>query len=382
MKVLILAEGDPETRDAWSGIVKSVLDQLRALGHDVGGGDVELHGLDRWVVAAGAFALPRRRWRMRFRLGSLAFRARSRNARRTVRAHRGRAEAILQIGATFDPGPTEVPLFLFCDSNIRMSQAGAGTGVTEAAALRPGTIRRVDQREAALYRRAAGIFTLSERARRSFLDDFGVPAERVHAVHAGPNFPVQAIPRDRPAPDPKRPPTILFVGRDFARKGGESLLEAFRIVRRTLADARLLVIGPDHLPPAEGVHCIGFLDKDVAADRARLVEAYQDADVFCLPTRFEPLGIVFIEAMHFGLPCVGTAVWAVPEMVVDGETGFLVPPDAPDVLAERLVRLLQDPAVGRRMGAAGARRARELFTWEAVTGRIAAVMRQTVAARG
>jgi starch synthase len=75
------------------------------------------------------------------------------------------------------------------------------------------------------------------------------------------------------------------------------------------------------------VEILGHLDKDSAAGWEAFLGAYQRAHVFCLPTRFEPFGIAFVEAMHFGLPCVGTATDAVPEIVADGETGYLVPVD-------------------------------------------------------
>jgi glycosyltransferase involved in cell wall biosynthesis len=92
--------------------------------------------------------------------------------------------------------------------------------------------------------------------------------------------------------------------------------------------------------------------------------------VFCLPTRFEPFGIAFIEAMYFSLPCVGTDAWAVPEMVVDGETGFTVPVDDLEALTDRLLRLLGAPALAARMGRAGRARAERLFTWQATVQRM------------
>jgi glycosyltransferase involved in cell wall biosynthesis len=92
--------------------------------------------------------------------------------------------------------------------------------------------------------------------------------------------------------------------------------------------------------------------------------------VFCLPTRFEPFGIAFIEAMYFGLPCVGTDAWAVPEMIVDGKTGFTIPIDDLDALTDRLLRLLGDRALARRMGRAGRGRAERHFTWEGTVQRM------------
>jgi glycosyltransferase involved in cell wall biosynthesis len=263
---------------------------------------------------------------------------------------------------------------LVCDSNIRLAIEGALTGHTQAVALTPRELRDVEQREAAVYSGAAAIFTLSERTRRSFIDGFGLPPEQVHTVHAGPNFDTISFGADDLPHD--HAPTVLFVGRRFERKGGDVLLAAFREVKRQIPTAVLTIVGPDELGEIEpGVVSLGFLSKDQPEQWAALVAAYRAADVFCLPTRFEPLGIAFIEAMHFALPCIGTDASAVREMVVDGETGFIVPPDDVPALTERLLRLLRDRSLARRMGAAGRSRAQRCFSWAAVADRMLGVLR-------
>jgi len=371
MRVLLLAEGDAETRDSWSGISRSVLLELRSRGHTVIAGDVELHGLDRWVTAALTFSPDRLRWRTRFRLGAPAFEGRSRRAARRIATHTQNVDVILQVGATFEPRRhSATPYVLFCDSNVRLAMDGAASGYGEAVALSTAELSGVEAREVAVYQGAAAIFTLSEYTRQSFVRDFSIAPERVTAVHGGPNFDVTTVPPAAPA-DSAGPPTVLFVGRQFARKGGDLLLEAFRKVRRAVPNAELVIVGPQRLDVSDpGVRFLGFLDKDRPDGSAAIAEAYRSADVFCLPTRFEAFGIAFIEAMHFGLPCIGTRVWAVPEIIADGETGFVVPRDDVDTLTERLVKLLGDRALARRMGAAGRARALRLFTWSAVVDRM------------
>jgi len=229
----------------------------------------------------------------------------------------------------------------------------------------------VTQRELAVYREAAGIFTLSDRLRRSFIEDFGLPEDRVHTIHAGPNFPGAWTPPIRDGRTAAHAPTILFVGRQFERKGGDLLVRAFRLVRQRIPDARLLIAGPrSPSRPEPGVTFLGDVDKNQPSGWKALVAAYAAADVFCLPTRFEPYGIAFIEAMYFGLPCVGTNAWAVPEMVVDGQTGFTVPVDDLEALADRLLRLLGDQALAARMGRAGRARAERMFTWRLTAQRM------------
>ena len=98
---------------------------------------------------------------------------------------------------------------------------------------------------------------------------------------------------------------------------------------------------------------------------------YERADVFCLPTRREPFGVAFVEALHHGLPIVATRIGAVPDLVEHGDNGFLVEVGDVDGLAAHLEQLLADPALRHRMGASGMRRARQNYTWSAVAQRIA-----------
>ena len=375
MNIFLLAEGDAERWDSWSGSTKSVVDHLRAAGHHVATADVDLYGAARWLAALPNFSSNRKRWAVKYHLGDLGYRQRSRKAGRALAAHSGHLDCILQIGATFEP-PAEIklPYALFCDSNLQMSLEGAAYGVSDAAWLRPAEFEGLRRRETRLYRNALVVFTISDYLRRSFIEDFGVPDDRVCTVGAGPNLDLSRVPLPRTELR-SGTPTILFVGRQFERKGGPLLLEAFQIVRARIPDARLAVIGPDN-PPASvpGVAWGGSLNKNRPEEWSRLVAAYQEADVFCLPTLFEPFGIVLLEAMFFGLPCVGTAAWAIPEMIADGETGYTVPRADVKALADRLTELLLDRALAHRMGLAGRRRAEERFSWAGVAARMVRVL--------
>ncbi len=388
MRILLLGQGDPEDIHSWSGVTFHLVRQLREAGHEVLPGNVELAGPLRYAAALGSWAPRRRRWWVRYQLGALPFRLRSEAAERIIRRAEGRFDVVLQIGATFRARvPEGIPLVMYCDSNIALSRSGADTGQSEAAFLTPEEARAVELREARVYGEAALIFTMSHRARESFIADFGLTPDRLHTIHCGANVEVPELAAHPggngrgPPPHAGGPhaesraiePMILFVGRDFGRKGGDLLLEAFRAVRERLPGARLSVVGgrpADRAPVPEGVRFHGYLDRGTAHGAAELDRTYREADLFCLPTRFEPFGTSFVEAMLYGLPCVGPRKWAVPEIIVDGETGALVPPDDPAALAGALVDLLSRPETLRRMGAASRVRAVERFTWPRVVDRM------------
>lgn len=372
MRLLVLSEGNPEDPSAsGSGTPKSVIDGFRARGDTVTGADVELYGLKKAACAFATWSPRRGRWRAKYRLLAPAFGLRSRNAVSHARAARENADLILQYGGTFNPGRSGVPYFLYCDSNTKLS---AREPHSWGAALSKQQLDQAIALQADTYRAAAGIFAFSDYVRNSFVSDFGIPAERVHTVYAGPNFDPSRI--EKPASrGSEGPPTILFVGREFQRKGGETLLDAFRLVRERVPDARLLIVGPaDQVCDMPGVEQLGYLRKSVPSEAARLESAYRSANVFCLPTRHEPFGIVVLEAMFHGLPVVASRIWAIPEMVSDGKTGYTVPPLDAAGFADRLAELLTNSERALALGTAGRNRAIEQFTWSSVVDRMARQM--------
>lgn len=142
--------------------------------------------------------------------------------------------------------------------------------------------------------------------------------------------------------------TLLFVARAFEVKGGPDALRVLAKVRESRPDARLIVAGSE--PPTsvpDGVEWVGPLSRE------RLYEdAYPRADVFVYPTRFDTTGLVVQEALAHGLPVVAPRALCLPDVVRDGETGYLLDPWSVDDAAARIVALLADRDELLRMRAA------------------------------
>jgi len=169
---------------------------------------------------------------------------------------------------------------------------------------------------------------------------------------------------------------VVIVSRLVRHKGHPELLAAMAAV----PDAELWVVG-DRLSSDHGEDLEPFFAASGLGDRLRRLGYREDtaavlaaADIFALPSHFEGLPMSVIEAMMTGLPVVATAIRGPREQVVDGETGFLVPPHAVAPLAEALQRLAADPALRAAMGAAGLVRARMRFDESQIIGRTFDVM--------
>jgi glycosyltransferase involved in cell wall biosynthesis len=159
-------------------------------------------------------------------------------------------------------------------------------------------------------------------------------------------------------PGPKRadgPMRILFVGGQFDRKGGAVLLEAFDHLDR--GSAELHVVTRSTLEPRPGV----VVHYGVQPNSPEIIELYRSADVFVLPSLAEAFPNVVVESCASGLPTIVTDVGGMSEMVVDGETGYVIAPGDAGRLAEVLRLLVIDPATRARLGAAARVRAEAIF---------------------
>lgn len=202
---------------------------------------------------------------------------------------------------------------------------------------------------------------------------YGVPVPRLAIVPEPIDLPRWQEDFARAAPRAERRPTVLSVARMYPRKRLGDLLHAAVEVRARVPGAQVRIVGNgperemlDRLHRELGLGDAVVLLGDVS--RAALAEEYVNADCFCLPSVQEGFGIVFLEAMAAGLPVVACRAAAIPEVVLDGSTGVLVPPLAPAALAAALAGLLADPERSRALGDEGRRRVAE-FTPERVARR-------------
>ena len=257
--------------------------------------------------------------------------------------------------------------------------------------------------EKTAYEAASGIIAVSNGMREDILRCYpAVDPERVKVVHNGIDLEAWKHPQDQEADaaaaatlkrlgiDPDRP-TIVFVGRITRQKGLPHLLRA---CEQLPADVQVILCAgapdtPEIKAEVEGLVArlrekrTGVVWIEEMLPRPELIAVLAASDVFVCPSVYEPLGIVNLEAMAVGLPVVGSATGGIPDVIVDGETGLLVPieqvqdgtgtPIDPARfeadLAERLTTLVTDTEAAKAMGQAARRRVEEHFAWQAIAQR-------------
>jgi phosphatidylinositol alpha-1,6-mannosyltransferase len=171
-------------------------------------------------------------------------------------------------------------------------------------------------------------------------------------------------------------PIVLFVGHFGLRKGSHLLLKTVPAVLKSFPQALFILVGGTPSFLASGIYWNTLRDivaQSGVSERVKfvgtvpydeVVSYYRAADLFVLPTLYEGLPKVVLEAMACGLPVVTTRVSGNTDAVVDGETGVLVDPRSVEQLRDAMLSVLSDPGMMRRMSAKGRGRAEEMFTWE------------------
>ena len=244
-----------------------------------------------------------------------------------------------------------------------------------------GPFRYVDRFFA---RRARRLIAISD-AVRAFLERAGHDPAKLLTIRYGLDElpPAPSVPTPAAAGIPPDVPLALAVGRLIEQKDHATLLRAFALVREQVPEARLAILGSGPLE-AETRALVSSLGLDGAVTlpgRTEIRDWLDRADVFVHTSRWEGFGIVLLEAMLASLPVVATRISAVPEIVVDGETGLLV--DAADVegVARELLALLTDLERRQRLGEAGRERVRTEFSVARMTDRTIAVYDDALTSR-
>jgi len=215
------------------------------------------------------------------------------------------------------------------------------------------------------------------------LHDRGVPSSRVHVVPNGTD-PKRFRPQDgtplRERLGLSDQPLLLTVGRLVPRKGIDTVLRALPSIAERCPDVAYVVVGTgpdrsrlqglaDHLGVQDRVRFVGDVDHD------RLPLYYSAADLFVMPAREDPpdvegFGLVFLEANACGTPVIGARSGGIPDAIHDGETGLLVPPNAPEAFADAAVRVLTDPDLAETLARQGRHRAVNEASWDHIAARI------------
>src|SRR5215207_9091225 len=226
---------------------------------------------------------------------------------------------------------------------------------------------------------AEAVLVITPRLHRLLLSE-GVEEDRIHVIPPGVNPSLFEGPFEDPFSGVGKP-RVVFVGRLAPQKGVRALVAAAGLLKDPRAQVLLVGDGPERLAlerEAErlGVggrlHFVGFLAHD------RLPAVMSHADLLVLPSLYEELGTVLLEAIQVGLPIVASKTGGIPDVIKDGVNGLLVPPSEPEALAHAINRLLADRKLARRLSEGAQARAKD-YDWEVLAERVLRVYQDVTA---
>ncbi|MEV6164194.1 glycosyltransferase family 4 protein [Streptomyces sp. NPDC052052] len=308
-------------------------------------------------------------------------------ARRHLAARRGEFDVIhdnqtLGYGLLADLGaPLVTTIHHPITVDRQLDLAAAETRRRRASVRRWYAFTRMQKRVA---RRLPSVLTVSGSSKQEIVDHLGVRPGRIHVVHIGADT-------DLWSPDPsvaEIPGRIVTTSSaDVPLKGLVHLVEALAKLRTENPQAHLVVVGKraEDGPVAQAIERHGLQDavefvKGITD--AELVDLVRGAQIACVPSLYEGFSLPAAEAMATGTPLVATTGGAIPEVAgPDGETCLAVPPGDAGALADALARLLGDPELRTRLGAAGRARVLSRFTWKQAALGTVARYREAIAAR-
>jgi glycogen synthase len=216
--------------------------------------------------------------------------------------------------------------------------------------------------ETKLYQHSHHLFVMSDIVKNSLIKDYGIDTQRITIVGLGSIF-------EEPYEGIKTFGTqrILFNGSDFERKGGDVVLKAFEIVKKSLPNASLTVIGKKLKTSVAGVENPGSV-----ASNAALEKLFLNADLVIAPAHCEPMGIFIVDAMSCGVPCIVSANdWnGIPEFLEHGVDGIKINQLLPELLAEHIISLLGNTPSLESMSQAARNRVKAQLNWNTIADKI------------
>lgn len=239
-----------------------------------------------------------------------------------------------------------------------------------------------------LVRKSSQVTVLNEQVKRLIHDNYAIPANKIHTIpngvniqHFTPDLETSNITEKYNIGDEF---VILFIGTITPRKGVDVLVESANELHKYEEKFKVIIAGDTTLNEeysseisqmisdyglSDHIDILGYTDHD------DLRKLRVSADVFVGPSREEGFGMVFTEAMASGLPVIGSKVGGIPDQIENGVNGYLIPPNEPEILAEKIRHLLRNPSQKERMARESRNRALE-FSWDRITNEYIKVYEQ------
>ena len=284
----------------------------------------------------------------------------------------------LQVGSGFSLAKVQelknIPKFFYGDNNVmNYIKYGFDTQIiNNNQRMFKNIIQENYDFEKEVYDDLTGIMCMTEYHKKSFINEFNLPEEKIYNINFGCNLDNSLI-QDYEKDYSDR--TILFVAKDsFKDKGGELLLDAFTKVKEKYADAKILIVGPKQNIDISGVKWVGYINKKSPGGMQKLINFYKSSTLFVMPSFGEPTGNVFLEAMAFKLPCIGADQGATPEILIKNDCGRVLTKKSTKELSNLIIEMFENEDQMKKYGRNGFAAIKTIYNWDVVLDKAHRIM--------
>ncbi|RUT03105.1 hypothetical protein DSM106972_054130 [Dulcicalothrix desertica PCC 7102] len=216
------------------------------------------------------------------------------------------------------------------------------------------------------YEQAQHIFTMSNLVKNSLVTDYNISTDKVTVIGASGNF-AEPYMGEKAIGSQQ----ILFNGSDFDRKGGDVVLDAFKMVKKVFPKAKLVVIGKKLTQTIDGVENPGDIRSEYT-----LQNLFLQSDLVVAPARCEPFGVFLVEAMNYGVPCIVSSNDAngITDFLADGVDSIIINQPNPEDLAHHIINLFKNCNVLKSISKAAQNKVRSQLNWNKISDQVLQVL--------
>lgn len=272
---------------------------------------------------------------------------------------------VIQVSGTFDAmaySKAKLPFFILTDYTMEIAAQKQLQSIKPL--LPPSELELLHwyKNETKLYQRADKIIVPSEYITNSIKTFYSVDPVKLVTVGYGSNLlPLSAVEKQIINGEDVK---LLFVGKMFKQKGGEEILAAFDLLKSHYPKITLTIVGPrvNPCPSHDGVIYLGRI-----YDKEKLARLYLQASLFIIHSAYEAFGLVLLEAMAFGTPCIGSNIDAMPDILVKTGAGRVADLGDIHAIKNEILHLIENPLVYKKASIAGINAVNNYYNWEIVS---------------
>jgi glycosyltransferase involved in cell wall biosynthesis len=255
---------------------------------------------------------------------------------------------------------TDIPIIIIADANFHSMIDYYFKNLCKVS------IEDGDKMELMAYNKSLHIVFSSEWAANTAVDFYGLRKDKVSVIPFGANIDI-APDQNILKKDLNTPLELLFIGKEWERKGGDIVLDTFYLLNKNNIPANLTIIGTN--PPNnfknKNIHVYNFLNKNSKNDRIIFEKLLLKADIFFMPSREECYGIVFCESNAYGIPCLSSDTGGISTIIKNGINGYLLPENSPSIIyTEKIINIIKDKKTFMELRNKTRKRYDESLNWD------------------